>query len=53
MSGHDETPCIVPGGMAGALIHQLMINISLRRAGRAVKYSSFSEIECSATRTLT
>jgi AcrR family transcriptional regulator len=28
---------------ADALIHQLMINISLRRAGPAVKYSSFSE----------
>jgi hypothetical protein len=43
MSGHDETPWIVPGSDAGALIHQLMINISLPPAGLAVKYSSFSE----------
>jgi uncharacterized Fe-S cluster protein YjdI len=43
MSGHDETPWIVPERADGALIHQLMINLSLRCAGLAVKYSSFSE----------
>jgi hypothetical protein len=30
-----------------------MINLSLPRAGSAVKYSSIDEIECGATRTPT